>query len=236
DSPGWGDAGDDATRVAVGAADGADAVTDGPLGAQLLLWETAVAVAGRVIGINPFDQPNVEEAKKQARALLDNPSAGDGLPLAFTEGAVEVYADPDTLRGAQTLASLLASLKRLVPDNGYLALQAYLDRGADAAAEQLRARVATASGVQTTFGWGPRFLHSTGQYHKGGHQNGGFVQLTGAVTEDLEVPDRPYTFGTLIAAQAAGDLAVLREKGRPVVRLHLTDRAAGLRQLLEAGA
>ncbi|MQA03147.1 MAG: glucose-6-phosphate isomerase [Streptosporangiales bacterium] len=234
DTPGWTDAGDDATKVAIGAAAGADVTTDGPLGAQLLLWEAAVAVAGRVIDINPFDQPNVEEAKKQARALLDNPTAGDGLPHAFTEGAVEVYGDPDTLRGDQTLAYLFASLHYLVPETGYLALQAYLDREADAAAERLRAAVAARSGVQTTFGWGPRFLHSTGQYHKGGHQNGGFVQLTGAVADDLAVPDRPYSFGSLIAAQAAGDLAVLRQKGRPVVRLHLTDRAAGLRQLLEA--
>jgi glucose-6-phosphate isomerase len=240
-SPGWGGfrgrrkPGNQATRVSIGGSDAdPDLVTDGPLGAQMLLWETAVAIAGRVIGINPFDQPNVEEAKKQARSLLDNPSAGDGLPLAFTEGAVEVHGEPDTLRGEQTLANVFASLQDLAPEDGYLAVQAYLDRVADVDAEQLRAAVATRSGLQTTFGWGPRFLHSTGQYHKGGHQNGGFVQITGAVADDLAVPGRPYTFGTLIAAQAAGDAVVLQGKGRPVVRLHLTDRAAGLRQLLAA--
>ncbi|MBO0891390.1 MAG: glucose-6-phosphate isomerase, partial [Acidothermales bacterium] len=179
-------------------------------------------------------QPNVEEAKKQARSLLDNPSAGDGLPLAFTEGAVEVYADPGSLPGDRTLAAVLASLRDLVPEHGYLALQAYLDRVADGDAAELRGAVATRTELQTTFGWGPRFLHSTGQYHKGGHQNGGFVQVTGVVTDDLAIPGRPYTFGTLIAAQAAGDAVVLRGTGRPVVRLHLTDRAAGLRQLLAA--
>lgn len=244
-SPGWGGfrrrpgdgpkPGNEATLVSIGASDAApDLVTDGPLGAQMLLWETAVAIAGRIIDINPFDQPNVEEAKKQARSLLDNPTAGDGLPLAFTEDAVEVYADPDSLPPERTLASVLASLRDLVPEDGYLALQAYLDRVADADAAELRGAVAIRNRLQTTFGWGPRFLHSTGQYHKGGHQNGGFVQITGAVSEDLPIPDRPYTFGTLIAAQAAGDAVVLRGKGRPVVRLHLTDRSAGLRQLRAA--
>ncbi len=236
-TPGWAVAGSDVTRVAIGtphhAVDG-QLLTDGPLGALFQLWETAVAVAGRVIGIDPFDQPNVEEAKKQARALLDNPSSGDGLPQAWVEGSVEVYGDKATLRGEQTLAYLFASLDYLVPTTGYLALTAYLDRDADAGAAELRDLVAASSGVQTTFGWGPRFLHSTGQYHKGGHPNGGFVQITGAVQEDLGVPDRPYTFGQLLQAQAAGDARVLIDAGRPVVRLHLTDRRAGLAQLLEA--
>src|SRR6185437_9793411 len=106
----------------------------------------------------------------------------------------------------------------------------YLDRLTDDAA-RLRAIVAERSGLQTTFGWGPRFLHSTGQYHKGGHQNGVFLQVTGAVVEDLAVPDRPYTLGVLQHAQALGDGQVLAEHGRPVLRLHLTDRAAGLVEL-----
>ncbi|HZC26627.1 MAG TPA: glucose-6-phosphate isomerase [Actinopolymorphaceae bacterium] len=236
-TPGWGDIGGDATPVAIGMpAHPVDAqiISDGPLGAMFLLWETAVAVAGRVIGINPFDQPNVEQAKAQARTLLDNPSAGDGLPLAFTEGAVEVYGSPDAIRGADTLAAVLGSLHDLVPADGYIALQAYLDHEADAGASDLRALVAARNGVQTTFGWGPRFLHSTGQYHKGGHPNGAFVQLTGVVTDDLDVPGRPYTFGTLQRAQAAGDATVLAGTGRPVVRLHLTDRPAGLGQVRAA--
>ena len=98
----------------------------------------------------------------------------------------------------------------------------------------LRPETARRAGVQTTFGWGPRFLHSTGQYHKGGHQNGVFLQLTGAVEEDLQVPDRPYTLGTLQLAQALGDGQVLADHGRPVLRLHLTDRAAGLAHLVKA--
>jgi glucose-6-phosphate isomerase len=85
-----------------------------------------------------------------------------------------------------------------------------------------------------TFGWAPRFLHSTGQFHKGGPQVGVFLQITGAVSRDVDVPGRPYTFGRLQLAQALGDLRALTERGRPVVRLHLTDRAAGIRQLLAA--
>lgn len=234
-TPGWATAGKDATLVSIGRpeleVDGC-IVTDGPLGALFLIWETAIAVAGRLIGINPFDQPNVEAAKKQARSLLDNPSAGDGLPHAFTEGAVEVYADSGSVRG-ETLAAVLGDLGNLVPETGYLALQAYLDRDADAEAERLRELVAASSGTQATFGWGPRFLHSTGQYHKGGHPNGGFVQITGEIAEDLAIPGRPFTFGQLQRAQAAGDAVVLAGTGRPVVRLHLTDRKAGLTQLID---
>ncbi|WP_020573175.1 hypothetical protein [Actinopolymorpha alba] len=236
-TPGWATAGPDATPVAIGTPEHpveGQIITDGPLGAMFFLWETAVAVAGRVIGINPFDQPDVEEAKRQARSLLDSPGTGDGLPRAWAEGAVEVYAEPDTLGGARSLDHLFGSLRQLVRPTGYLAVQAYLDRDADADVAKLRDLVAAGSGVQTTFGWGPRFLHSTGQYHKGGHRDGAFVQITGDVREDLAVPDRPYTFGQLQRAQAAGDARVLVKTGRPVVRLHLTDRPAGIRQLLES--
>jgi glucose-6-phosphate isomerase len=88
------------------------------------------------------------------------------------------------------------------------------------------------TGRPVTFGWGPRFLHSTGQYHKGGHPQGVFLQITGQEATDVEIPDRPFTFGTLISAQAAGDARVLAERGRPVLRLHLTDPVAGVRQLI----
>jgi glucose-6-phosphate isomerase len=239
-SPGFGNAGADSILTHLGSynseyppASGWALGVAGPLGAQFLLWEYATAIAGRIIGINPFDQPNVEAAKIQARSLLDAPESASAEKPAFTEGAVEVYADAGTLRGDQTLAAVVASLGQLPPPAGYLSIQAYLDRHADSTAADLRPGIAALSGLQTTFGWGPRFLHSTGQYHKGGHPNGAFIQITGAVTEDLEIPGRPYTFGILQAAQAAGDAAVLAGTGRPVLRLHLTDRAAGLGQLLE---
>jgi len=240
-APGFADAKTDAILVHLGGfepahrpASGWGAATSGPVGAQMLLWEYATAVAGRIIGINPFDQPNVEEAKKQARTLLD--SAGDEAKPepALEDGPIQVYADNLDLSSAQGVADALAALFAAIPDRGYLAVQAYLDRHADDTAADLRTEIATRTGVQTTFGWGPRFLHSTGQYHKGGHPNGVFLQLTGAVAEDLAVPDRPYTFASLQAAQAAGDAKVLAEHGRPVLHLHLTDRAAGLAELLKA--
>jgi len=109
---------------------------------------------------------------------------------------------------------------------------AYLDRHGDADAARLRAALAGHTSRPVTFGWGPRFLHSTGQYHKGGPADGAFLQITGAVTGDLAVPGRPYTFGALQAAQAAGDRSALAGRGRAVVRLHLNERAAGISQLL----
>jgi glucose-6-phosphate isomerase len=111
---------------------------------------------------------------------------------------------------------------------------AYLDREKDATAEKLRAALARRAHHAVTFGWGPRFLHSTGQYHKGGPQVGSFLQLTGVVAEDLQVPDQPYSFATLQAAQAGGDRKALADRQRPLLHLHLTDRAAGLDQLLAA--
>ncbi len=238
DSPGFADAREDATPVAVGPPpEGVLLATEGTLGGLMLLWETATAIAGRLLGINPFDQPDVEAAKKAARSLLDAPST-ETAPPSFTDGPVEVYA-PEGLLGADTatgatLRDALAAFLGAVPEFGYLSVQAYLDRIADASAIVLRSELARRTGVQTTFGWGPRFLHSTGQYHKGGHQNGVFLQVTGAVTDDLAVPGRPYTLGTLQRAQALGDGQVLREHGRPVLRLHLTDRAAGLAHLVKA--
>jgi len=235
-APGFVDAGEDATTVALGTdPEGARITTAGPLGGLFLLWEYATVVAGRLLGINPFDQPDVEAAKAAARALLDAPAdSGAENPPTFTDGAIEVYADwlpADTERSALgAVRALLAA----APGLGYLSIQAYLDRLADASAAVLRPELARLSGLRTTFGWGPRFLHSTGQYHKGGHQNGVYLQLTGTVPADVAVPDRPYTLAVLQHAQALGDARVLSERGRPVLRLHLTDRVAGLAEL--AGA
>jgi len=240
-APGFADAGPDAILIHLGGYDksyppasGWGAAVSGPLGAQLLLWEYATAIAGRIIGINPFDQPNVEEAKKQARALLDAPDQGAQGQPQLTDGAVQVFGTGFDLSSAATLADALQAFFAAAPEHGYVSVQAYLDRHADSEAAGLRPALARRTGLQTTFGWGPRFLHSTGQYHKGGHPNGVFLQITAAVEHDLAVPDRPYTFGSLQHAQAAGDAAVLADKGRPVLHLHLTDRTAGIRQLLEA--
>jgi len=206
-----------------------DLSVNGPLGAQFLLWETATALAGKLLGINPFDQPNVAESKENTNQIL-----ASGLPAespSFVEEAVEVYG----VGGVSTLEGALAWLLEQVGEHGYLAVMAYLDRFGDAPVAGVRPLLA-AHGRPVTFGWGPRFLHSTGQYHKGGPQVGAFLQITGTVTDDLPVPGMPYSFGTLQAAQAGGDRRALSTRDRPLLWLHLTDRAAGITQLLAAAA
>jgi glucose-6-phosphate isomerase len=213
-----------------------DTTVTGPLGAQFLVWEFATAVAGRVLRINPFDQPNVQESKDNTRAVLDK--AGDGpLPEgdpAFIDGPIEVHGSAELLGDASDVAGAITALLRAVPERGYLAVMAYLDRLHEASAADLRAVLAERLAHPVTFGWAPRFLHSTGQFHKGGPQVGAFLQITGAHDLDLDVPGQPFTFGRLQLAQALGDLQALESRERPVVRLHLTDRSAGLRQLIAA--
>jgi glucose-6-phosphate isomerase len=238
DAPGF-SPGPDVHLIALGApARPADTVVTGSLGGQFLLWEYAAAVAGRLLGINPFDQPNVAESKENTRRLLAG-AGGGPLPAgqpAFTDGAVEVYGDADFISGATDLAGMLDTALWSLPGSGYLAVMAYLDRVGDADARRLRTGLAARTTHPVTFGWGPRFLHSTGQYHKGGPQSGVFLQVTGETTEDVEVPGEPYTLGRLQLAQALGDLGALRQRGRPVIRLHLLDRSAGIAQLLSAAS
>jgi len=214
---------------------GSEVLVSGSLGAQLLLWEVATVVAGRILGINPFDQPDVESAKKATRGLLDATDAAAD-PALFTDGAIEVRAlGGDWLAGATTVTGAVDSLlSRLDPGQGYISIMAYLDRLADAPLAGARRTIADRTGAPTTFGWGPRFLHSTGQYHKGGPANGVYLQITTAPQEDLAIPGRTFTFGDFIAAQAAGDAQVLADRGRPVLRLHLTDHETGLAQLTRA--
>lgn len=205
----------------------------GGLASQMFLWEFATAVAGRLLGINPFDQPDVEAAKVAARGLLD--ARPEPTPAAFTDGVVEVRGG-DWLGSASTAAEAVQALLAQLGSDGYLSVQAYLDRISHEPLEGIRDELAAVSGRPVTFGWGPRFLHSTGQFHKGGPAIGVFLQITAASSLDLEIPDRPFTFGELIAAQASGDAQVLEGHGRPVLRLHLTERAAGVAQLKEVVA
>ena len=213
---------------------GSDVTVTGALGAQLLLWEVATATAGRILGINPFDQPDVETAKKAARAMLDGPP--ESTPADFVDGPVEVRAlGTDWLGDAGTLPEAVAALTAHVDQQrGYVAVMAYLDRIAHADLADVRRTLAVRTRRPVTFGWGPRFLHSTGQFHKGGPAEGVYVQVTAEPVEDLAVPDKDYTFGRLVAAQAAGDAQVLADHGRPVLRLHLTDQEAGLAALAKA--
>ena len=195
--------------------------------------EYAVAIAGRQLGIDPFDQPDVESAKNATRKLLaDSGSEDSGDSPTQISGpefdGITVLTGTEYADGADSLGEVLQRFFATAPELGYVSVQAYLDRLTDDAA-RLRPLVATRTGLQTTFGWGPRFLHSTGQYHKGGHPNGVFLQILGAPNgDDLSIPEQPFSFGELQLAQARGDGSVLGEHDRPVLSLYLSDRAAGL--------
>jgi hypothetical protein len=203
----------------------------GSLGGQIMVWEYAVAVAGRLLDINPFDQPDVESAKIATRALLDDRPAP--TPPAFVAEGVEVREVGGVELG-DSLESAVSALLSSLTDDGYLSIQAYADRVAYPQLEELRDVLAARTQRPVTFGWGPRFLHSTGQYHKGGPANGVFLQITQTASTDLEIPESPFTFGQLVQAQAAGDATVLADHGRPVLRLTVDDVAGALPALLAA--
>ena len=146
----------------------------------------------------------------------------------LTDGAVQIFGTGNSATDAIT--QMIAN----IPTDGYIAIMAYLDRKDDAAIAELRAILADKSGRPVTFGWGPRFLHSTGQFHKGGQQNGFFMQITGDVTKDIAIPGQSYGFKTLVAAQALGDGKALASRKYPLLRFNLTNRAAGISELLDA--
>jgi transaldolase/glucose-6-phosphate isomerase len=213
---------------------------------EFFRWELAVAVAGAVIGIDPFNQPDVESSKIKTRALTDAHAAGksppDETPI-FQDGAIALYADP---ANAAELASSVAepSLEAYLGAHfargrpgDYMALLAYLDRTA-AHIERLQAfrmRLRERSRLAGTVQFGPRFLHSTGQAYKGGPNTGVFLQITAQPAKDLDIPGRTFSFGVVEAAQAKGDFDVLAERGRRLLRAHLLgDIDSALSRLLEA--
>ncbi len=204
----------------------------GPLGAQMLVWETATAVAGQLLGINPFDQPDVESAKQATRGLLDQQPEPDAP--AFADESVQVRGSAGLLDGVDDVRGAVDALLGRLDDRGYVAVMAYVDAHRDSRLRDTRRTLAGRTGRPTTFGWGPRFLHSTGQYHKGGPAQGVYIQITCDEAADVDIPGRTFSFGTLINAQAAGDAQVLADHGRPVLRLHLTDPEAGVSQVVEA--
>jgi glucose-6-phosphate isomerase len=205
-----------------------DAAFFGNLGELFLLWEYATVIAGYLQGINPFDQPNVESAKVAARALLDSPASS--ADIDFVDRGVEVKSYGFSLSGA-TLDSAVEQLLSLVGDASYISVHAYLNRMAYPQLETLRDLLAQRTKRPVTFGWAPRFLHSTGQYHKGGPKQGVFLQLTSDFETDLAIEGRPFSFGGLIQAQAAGDANVLKDNGLPVLTLRLSNVLSDLEQL-----
>jgi hypothetical protein len=222
------------------------------LAGEFFRWELATAVSGHMMQINPFDQPNVGESKENTKRLLNYIREHGELPkadLVLEEGGIRLYADDktvDTLRriGEQRrfehgdLINLLLAHISLAHSGDYLALMAYLaptekhDQLLQAICDELRHATTRA----VTLGYGPRFLHSTGQLHKGGANNGVFIQITVDNNEKLPIPGDPYDFMLLKRAQAQGDLEALQSKDRRVVRFHLPmgTVSAGLESLLEA--
>jgi glucose-6-phosphate isomerase/transaldolase/glucose-6-phosphate isomerase len=203
------------------------------LGGQIFLWELATAVAGYRLGIQPFDQPNVEAAKKAARKMVAAYSESGELPwedATLTDGDIQVYGDVTASSAAGALHKFLEQGK----PGDYICLQAFIppNQETSAALEHLRAELLESYRLATTSGYGPRFLHSTGQLHKGDSGNGLFVQFTSDPAEEVPIPleagkdDSALSFGILALAQALGDRQALIEAGRRVIRFHLGHQPA----------
>lgn len=214
------------------------------LGQEFFRWEIATAVAGSLLGVNPFNQPDVEASKRATRTLMDRyqqeGGARPGASAMLEEAGLRLSADArnaDALLSAApawTLEAALAAHLSQLRAGDYLAINAYLDMSPanGRILQQLRQAIRDKKRVATTLGYGPRFLHSTGQLHKGGPDTGVFLQLTADDSPDIAIPGRPYSFGVLKNAQAQGDAEVLAERGRRCVRIHLgADIHAGLAHL-----
>jgi len=216
------------------------------IGQEFFRWETATAVAGSIIGIDPFNQPDVEASKDKTRALTDAYEKSHRLPddtPVFRENGVAVYADPRNaaeLGRHNTLVGYLKSHFGHVhgggKDGDYVALLAYIERDEanTRALNAMRTRIRDKTRAATCLGFGPRFQHSTGQAYKGGPNSGVFLQVTCDDSTDIDVPGHSYSFGVVKAAQASGDLAVLVERNRRALRVHLKNVDAGLAELSHA--
>ena len=213
------------------------------LGGEFFRWEFATAVAGAVMGVNPFDQPNVQESKDNTKQLLDEYKVTRALPEGepiLSDGEVRLYGDGNAaaaVEGRRNLsAALNAHLSRVKPGD-YVALTAYLERSpsTEKALGEIRRSIRDRFKVATTLGFGPRFLHSTGQLHKGGGDNGLFLQFTAEDRVDLPIPGEPYSFGVMKRAQALGDLRSLEKRERRALRIHIVgDLEAGLERVHHA--
>jgi len=188
------------------------------LGALFLLWEIATAAAGAILAIDPFDQPNVQEAKTMTKNVLTTLSAGD-IPATISAPIVVSQDIADEVK----LETLAQDVYSLLESNDYIALLAYAfpSKETDEALLALRDKIMQKTKRSVLFGYGPRYLHSTGQLHKGDGNNGVFLILSTEPETDLKIPGQKYTFGQLCNAQALGDFQALESKGRRVIKLHL---------------
>jgi hypothetical protein len=206
------------------------------LAAEFFAWEFATAVAGAALGIDPFDEPNVKESKDNTRSVLDRyETSGSIAGEAATASAdgISVFGAP----GRQDIDGALTDFLAAIRPGDYVALMAYVtpDAENEASLQRLRAAIRDEHRVATTLGFGPRFLHSTGQLHKGGPNTGLYIQITTDDAVDVPIPGQPFTFSILKQAQAQGDLQSLRDHGRRVIRLHIAgDLAVGLSRLSDS--
>lgn len=199
-------------------APGGDLVVSGDLGEHFITWEWTTALLGVALEVDPFNQPNVTEAKNATSNLL-----------------VEWNNKLPTLQALSTTQTSESVLRQLVTNcDGYIAILAYLDRKEDIALVELRKLLAEKSGKPVTFGWGPRFQHSTGQFHKAGPPNGSFLIITADAKEDFAIAGKDFTFQTLVMAQALGEFRALEARAYPVARIHLTERSSGISEILKA--
>ena len=199
------------------------------LGEHFILWEWVTALLCRALNVDPFNQPNVTEAKERTGKLLELWGAtknSEDKP-SFESDNLKVYSAENCSQLSEVLRYLISSSER------YLAIMAYLNREEDLEIVRLREAIAGKSDVGVTFGWGPRFLHSTGQFHKGGSHNGAFLQITAESESDIQIPGQDFSFKDLLMAQAIGDGQALNARGLPLVRIHLKKRRAGIIELLK---
>jgi transaldolase / glucose-6-phosphate isomerase len=217
------------------------------IGEEFFRWEIATAVAGSLMGINPFDQPDVEASKVATRRLTQEYEQVGALPgeqpFAEVDG-MSLFADASnaaelqrTVTGDRSLSDYLRAHLGRLGAGDYFAVLAYVEMNEEhaQALRRIREAVRDAAHVATCVGFGPRFLHSTGQAYKGGPNTGVFLQITSDSAEDLAVPGQKYTFGVVKASQARGDFQVLSERGRRALRVHLnSDVAGGLKRLQAA--
>jgi glucose-6-phosphate isomerase len=201
-----------------------DLVVEAELGAHFILWEWVTALLSYLLKVDPFNQPNVTEAKEQTNHVINKGNFEYPQEFkTFEDETFQIYSNKDV-----TSLDDFLQLK-----NEYFAVMAYLTRGEDDLIAELSELISAKTGIASTFGWAPRFLHSTGQFHKGGTSNGAFIQITSQDQIDLAIPGKTFTFKELITAQAIGDAVALRNRDYPFLQIHLKDKKMGILKLIE---
>jgi len=201
-----------------------DLVIEGSLGEQFIFWEWVTALLCYLLKVDPFNQPNVTKAKERTAQILSNMGNDEFLiPTPLIENSSYSIFSNQKISDLQDFLHIPSS---------YFAVMAYLARGEDDEILKIGSMMSKKVGKPVTFGWGPQFLHSTGQFHKGGQPNGGFIQITAEISPDISVPGERFTFYNLLMAQALGDGMALIELNLPLIRIHLKDTRKGIASLL----